>query len=37
VPNEKIVEVLEFESGDAAFAGEMKLSVSLADAGEEPK
>ncbi len=31
VPYSKIVEVVEFESQDPAFAGEMRLSVSLAD------
>ena len=32
VPNAKIVEVVEFESQDPAFAGEMRMTVSLADA-----
>ncbi len=32
VPYEKIVEVVEFESEDPAFAGEMRMAVSLADA-----
>ena len=32
VPCEKIAEVVEFESQDAAFRGEMKLTASLADA-----
>jgi uncharacterized protein YndB with AHSA1/START domain len=31
VPNERIVEVVEFESPDPAFAGEMKIIVTLAD------
>ena len=31
VPNEKIVEVVEFESADPAFAGEMTMTVTLAD------
>ncbi|MGC2765028.1 MAG: SRPBCC family protein [Candidatus Acidiferrum sp.] len=31
VPYSKIVEVVEFESQDPAFAGEMRLTVSLAD------
>jgi uncharacterized protein YndB with AHSA1/START domain len=34
VPYEKIVEVVEFESPDPAFAGEMRMTVSLADAAE---
>jgi uncharacterized protein YndB with AHSA1/START domain len=33
VPYSKIVEVVEFESQDPAFAGEMTLIVTLADAG----
>ena len=32
VPYAKIVEVVEFESHDEAFAGEMRMTVSLADA-----
>ena len=32
VPYEKIVEVVEFESEDATFAGEMRLIVSFVDA-----
>src|SRR5713226_3769925 len=32
VPYAKIVEVIEFESQDPAFAGEMRMIVSLADA-----
>jgi uncharacterized protein YndB with AHSA1/START domain len=31
VPYAKIVEVVEFESHDEAFAGEMRMTVSLAD------
>ena len=31
VPNEKIVEVIEFESDDPGFAGEMTMTVLLAD------
>ena len=31
VPYTKIVEVVEFESADPAFAGEMTMTVSLAD------
>jgi uncharacterized protein YndB with AHSA1/START domain len=31
VPYAKIVEVIEFESRDPAFAGEMSMTVSLAD------
>ena len=31
VPYAKIVEVIEFESQDPAFAGEMRMIVSLAD------
>ena len=31
VPDEKIVEAIEFESRDSAFAGEMKLTTRLAD------
>jgi phosphinothricin acetyltransferase len=34
VPGEKIVEVVEFESEDPAFAGEMTLTTSFADTGE---
>jgi uncharacterized protein YndB with AHSA1/START domain len=34
VPNEKIVEVIEFESQDPRFAGEMKMTTTLADASE---
>jgi uncharacterized protein YndB with AHSA1/START domain len=32
VPYAKIVEVVEFESHDEALAGEMRMTVSLADA-----
>src|SRR5439155_5452735 len=32
VPNEKIVEAVEFESADAAFAGEMRITWTLRDA-----
>lgn len=32
VPNEEIVEVVEFESDDPRFAGEMRVTVTLADA-----
>jgi len=32
VPDEKIVEAIEFETQDAGFAGEMTLTVTLADA-----
>ncbi len=34
VPFEKIVEVIEFESQDPGYAGEMKITTSLRDAGE---
>lgn len=30
-PDERIVEVVEFESDDPAFAGEMRITVTLAD------
>jgi uncharacterized protein YndB with AHSA1/START domain len=33
VPYEKIVEVIEFESEDPRFAGEMKMIVTFADSG----
>jgi hypothetical protein len=33
VPNEKIVELIRFESPDPDFAGEMRMTTSLADAG----
>ena len=32
VPDEKIVEAIEFESHDPGFAGEMKMTTRLADA-----
>lgn len=32
VPDEKIVETIEFETSDPAFAGEMTMTVLLADA-----
>ena len=32
VPDEKIVEAIEFESHDPGFAGQMKMTTSLADA-----
>jgi len=32
VPNEKVVEVIRFESHDASFAGEMRMTTLLADA-----
>ena len=31
IPNEKIVEIVEFESADPAFGGEMTMTVTLAD------
>jgi uncharacterized protein YndB with AHSA1/START domain len=34
VRNEKIVEIVTFESPDPNFAGEMKITTSLRDAGE---
>jgi uncharacterized protein YndB with AHSA1/START domain len=34
VPDEKIVEIIEFESQDPRFAGEMKVTTSLTDTGE---
>lgn len=34
IPNEKIVEAISFESGDPAYGGEMKMTVSLADRSE---
>jgi uncharacterized protein YndB with AHSA1/START domain len=33
VPNERVVEVDEFETTDAALRGEMRITISLADAG----
>lgn len=32
VPNEQMVEVVEFETGDAAMHGEMTITITLADA-----
>jgi uncharacterized protein YndB with AHSA1/START domain len=32
VPDEKIVEAIEFDSRDPGFAGEMKMTTRLADA-----
>jgi len=32
VPDEKIVEAIEFEAHDSGFAGEMKMTMRLADA-----
>ena len=32
VPNEKVVETVEFETDDAALRGEMTITISLADA-----
>lgn len=34
VPNEKVVEVVQFESRDPRFAGEMKITTSLKDTAE---
>ena len=34
VPYEKIVEAVEFESQELAFAGQMKMTMSLADTAE---
>jgi uncharacterized protein YndB with AHSA1/START domain len=34
VPDEEIVEVIEFESGDPGFEGEMKVTTSFADTDE---
>src|SRR5262249_6451119 len=34
VPNEKIVELIEFESPDPRFAGVMKMTTRFADAGD---
>jgi uncharacterized protein YndB with AHSA1/START domain len=33
VPNEQVVEVIEFETDDAAMRGEMMITFTLADAG----
>lgn len=32
IPNEKIVQVIEFETQDPGFAGEMRVTTTLADA-----
>jgi uncharacterized protein YndB with AHSA1/START domain len=32
IPNEQVVEVDEFETGDPALRGEMKITITLADA-----
>jgi hypothetical protein len=32
VPNERVVEVLEFETDDPALRGEMTITITLADA-----
>jgi uncharacterized protein YndB with AHSA1/START domain len=34
VPNEKIVELIRFEAPDPGFAGEMRMTTSLADAAD---
>jgi uncharacterized protein YndB with AHSA1/START domain len=34
VPDEKIVEVIEFESQDPGFAGEMRMTTTLTDANQ---
>jgi uncharacterized protein YndB with AHSA1/START domain len=33
VPNERIVETVEFETADPAMRGEMSITITLADAG----
>src|SRR5438046_9038697 len=33
VPNEQVVEVVEFETTDPALRGEMTITIALADAG----
>src|ERR671926_85553 len=33
VPNEQIVEVVEFETADPALQGEMTITITLTDAG----
>lgn len=33
VPNEQVVEVVEFEATDPAMRGEMTITITLADAG----
>jgi uncharacterized protein YndB with AHSA1/START domain len=37
IPNERIVWVVEFESADASFAGEMTVTTTLASAGSDTK
>ena len=32
IPNERIVEVVEFDTGDDALQGEMRITISLSDA-----
>ena len=32
VPNERVVEVVEFETADPALRGEMTITITLADA-----
>ena len=34
LPNEKVVEVMEFETADAAMRGEMMVTFTLTDAGD---
>lgn len=34
VPNERVVEVVEFETADPAMRGEMTITIALADAGD---
>jgi uncharacterized protein YndB with AHSA1/START domain len=34
VPNEQVVEVMEFETADAAMRGEMMVTFTLTDAGD---
>ena len=34
VPDERVVEVDEFETDDPAFAGEMRMTIALADDGD---
>jgi hypothetical protein len=33
VPNERVVEVVKFETSDPAMRGEMTITISLAEAG----
>ena len=33
VPNERVVQAIEFESPDGAYGGEMRITVTLAEAG----